>query len=34
MAGKKGKWKAKKKMILPLGFWEAFSNRAWEGFQN
>ena len=24
----------KKKMILPLRFWEAFSNRALEGFQS
>ena len=23
-----------KKIILPLRFWEAFSNQAWEGFQN
>ena len=30
---KKEKWKAKK-MILPLRFWEAFSNQVWEGFQN
>ena len=33
-------WWAKKgngkheKIILPLQCWEAFSNRAWEGFQN
>ena len=30
---KKGNGK-QKKMILSLRFWTAFSNRAWEGFQN